>query len=126
MNKEQEMVKQFHQKYRCMVNDSPTLVDTKTLFLRARLISEEALEFLSAAQLEDMEQMVDSLCDLLYVIYGTAVSLGIDLEPFFAEVQRSNMTKDGGGKDSGGKILKGSQYDPPHFETIFKEQGWNK
>src|SRR2546429_6004229 len=36
--------------------------------------------------------------DLLYVVYGTAVSYGIDMNPVFREVHRSNMSKVGGYK----------------------------
>ena len=122
MNNEQKMVKDFHDKYHCVSNMRPTMIDVKTLFLRARLISEEAAEFLTAAQTENMEQMADSLCDLLVVVYGTAVTLGIDLEPLFAEVHRSNMTKDGGGKDIGGKVIKGPNYEPPQLDFLIKKQ----
>ncbi len=68
--------------------------------------------------------LVDGLCDLLYVVYGTAVTMGVDLEPVFAEVQRSNMTKDGGGKDAGGKIEKGPNFTPPDVIGQLNMQGW--
>jgi predicted HAD superfamily Cof-like phosphohydrolase len=98
--------------------------DAKTLLLRARLIEEEAAEFLKAASTEDMTGMVDALGDILYVTYGTAVVMGVDLGPVSAEIQRSNMTKDGGGHDSGGKVMKGPDYSPPDIEKCLKDQNW--
>jgi predicted HAD superfamily Cof-like phosphohydrolase len=124
MTEEQKMVYDFHKKYGSQISDKPTLADTGTRFLRARLIAEEAIEFLTAANQADMDKMVDSMCDLLYVTYGTAVALGIDLEPFFKEVQRSNMSKTGG-RDAGGKIIKGPDFKDPQFADIFSSQGWN-
>lgn len=124
MNKEQSYVRMFHEKYGALVNDVPTKLDDKTLMLRARLICEESVEFLSSASKGDYIEMVDALCDILYVVYGTGVSLGVDLEPIFAEVQRSNMTKDGGGQDSGGKVIKGPNFNPPDIAKKLKEQGW--
>jgi predicted HAD superfamily Cof-like phosphohydrolase len=124
MNKEQQDVKDFHTKYGAMVNESPTMPDNKTLLLRARLICEESVEFLAEASKNDMEGMADALCDILYVVYGTGVTLGIDLEPIFAEVQRSNMTKDGGGQDQGGKVIKGPDFELPDIIGELKKQGW--
>ena len=125
MNKEQQSVYDFHAKYGSLINTKPTIPDLKTLILRARLICEEAAEFLAAASKEDIVEMADSLADILYVVYGTAVTLGINLAPIFAEVQRSKMTKDGGGKDSGGKIVKGPNYDPPNIKKELEKQGLN-
>lgn len=122
----QKNVYDFHKKYNCVALDKPTMPDAKTLLLRARLIEEEAAEFLKAASTEDMIGMVDALGDLLYVTYGTAVVMGVDLGPVSAEIQRSNMTKDGGGHDSGGKVMKGPDYSPPDIEKCLKDQNWDK
>jgi len=124
MDKVQQGVHDFHSKYGCMVQDTPTMPSEKLRLLRARLIVEEAGEFLKEASLGNMVGMCDALADLLYVTYGTAVVMGVDLEPISAEVQRSNMTKDGGGKDSGGKILKGPDFEEPDLEKCLMEQGW--
>lgn len=122
MNIEQQMVFDFHKKYNCEHYDEPTVPSDRTLLLRTRLITEEAGEFAAAASNKDLVGMIDALCDILYVTYGAAVVLGVDLEPFFAEVQRSNMTKDGGGQDSGGKVVKGPNFEPPNLERILEQQ----
>ena len=41
-------------------------------------------------------------------------------------VQRSNMTKDGGGNDSGGKTLKGPNFELPNIKKCLEKQGWKK
>ena len=55
--------------------------------------------------------------------YGAAVEMGVDLEPVFAEVHRSNMSKDGG-KDAGGKVLKGPSFTPPNIAQELKKLGY--
>lgn len=125
MNAHQRMVKEFHTKYKCLINEYPTKLDSCTLLLRSRLLQEEVAEFTGAASNGDLVGMVDALCDILYVTYGAAVCLGVDLEPIFAEVQRSNMTKDGGGHDTGGKVVKGPHFSPPDVEGKLLEQGWS-
>ena len=52
------------------------------------------------------------MADLLYVVYGTAVSYGIDMDPVFREVHRSNMSKVGGYKRDDGKWVKPATYSP--------------
>lgn len=89
---------------------------------RISLIMEEAAEFAAACRKSNQVEMIDAICDLLYVTFGTAVEMGIDIAPFFDEVHRSNMTKTGGSQDSGGKILKGPNYEPPLLQKILEEQ----
>jgi len=126
MNNEQQMVQDFHEKYGCEWNKTPIMPDDQVLLLRSRLIVDEAAEFLAAASQGDFKEMIDALCDILYVTYGAAVVMGVDLEPIFAEVQASNMTKDGGGKDSSGKVEKGPLFRPPNIAGELEEQGWNE
>ena len=90
---------------------------------RARLIVGEAAEFLEAADKGDFIEMVDALADILVVTYGSAVEMGVDLEPVFAEVHRSNMSKNGG-LDPGGKVLKGPAFSPPNILETLRNQGY--
>lgn len=125
MDKVQKGVQDFHEKYGCLTKYKPTMPDADVLLLRASLIVEEAAEFMAAARNRDMVAMCDALADLRYVTDGTGVVLGVDLEPISDEVQASNMTKDGGGSDSGGKIMKGPDFRPPDIRKILEEQGWS-
>lgn len=102
--------------------DSPVIPPDDVLILRAKLILEEALETIAGlgvtillqnphnhsaveickgANLQFMRdkpvnifEVVDGLADLDYVgPCGTAVAFGVDLDPIFQEVHRSNTTK---------------------------------
>lgn len=117
------MVSSFHAKYGCPIAKRPAQLTIKDRLRRARLICSEAAEFLEACDKDDLAGMVDALADVLYVAYGAAVEMGVDLEPVFAEVQRSNMSKNGG-VDPGGKILKGDGWSPPDIVGKLREQGF--
>ena len=123
MSPEQAMVKAFHEKYGAPSADQPTMISIKDRMRRARLIFSEAAEFIEAADKDDFVEMIDALADILVVTYGTAVEMGVDLEPVFREVQRSNMSKNGG-KDPGGKILKGPGFSPPDIVGELHKQGY--
>jgi len=58
----------------------------------------------------------------LYVVYGTAVSYGIDMKPVFQEVHRSNLSKVGGYKRADGKWMKPPTYSPAKLEQILEAQ----
>ena len=90
MRKEQNMVKEFHEKYGFGISEG---FDTNTLLRRHAFISEETGELARAIMLDDKIEIVDSLVDLMYFILGTGVILGIDLEKVFAEVHNNNMKK---------------------------------
>ena len=70
----------------------------------------------------DWVEMIDALCDILYVTVGAGISMGITLGPYFQEVHRSNMAKLGGKKDEGGKTLKPEGWTPPDLLSILKAQ----
>lgn len=94
--------------------------------LRSKLIIEEAHEFKDACEKKDHVEIIDAICDLLYVTYGAAIALGIDVDPFFREVHRSNMSKLD--PDTGkpivrhdGKILKPSTYSPANISLLLED-----
>ena len=121
MNPEQQMAKEFHKMFGVLIRSSPGLVDEATKELRIRLIREELGEFEKAANDRDLVKIADALADLLYVIYGTGVSYGIDLEPIFREVHKSNMSKgDPDVRIINGKIQKAKNYRPPDLQPILE------
>jgi predicted HAD superfamily Cof-like phosphohydrolase len=113
------LMKQFNQQ----VKESPELPDPETRLLRARLVFEEALEFvkgcgctvtMTAAGLNgeegtavinvigvvldpdgtpDFAEYVDGCIDQLVVTYGALNAAGVKAQPAWDEVQRSNMSK---------------------------------
>lgn len=92
--------------------------------LRLRLMHEELYEYILAIQEgEPVEKIADSICDLLYVVVGTAVAHGMGpiLDEMFREVHRSNMTKEfrpiGNGEKGG---FKGERFSPPLLGPIIR------
>lgn len=106
------LMKQFNQE----VKESPELPDAAIRLLRARLVFEEALEFVRAcgctvrssagtAVIEeiaveldpqgtpDLVEYVDGCVDQLVVTYGALNAAGVKAQSAWDEVQRSNMSK---------------------------------
>ncbi len=109
------LMKQFDQQ----VKESPELPDADTRLLRARLVFEEALEFvkgcgctvtisrgenesavideigvvLDSSGKPDFVEYVDGCVDQLVVTYGALNAAGVKAQPAWNEVQRSNMSK---------------------------------
>lgn len=124
MNKEQRMVKMFHDKFGLHVGKEPGFQNVSILLTRVSLIAEEFGELFHAINRDDIVNAADALADLMYVIYGAALAFGIDLEPVFAEVHRSNMSKDGGKKNQIGKLVKPDTYSPADVKGELEKQGW--
>jgi len=116
------MVQEFHEQFDIHVSPTPSIPDEPTQTLRKRLIQEEFEELQEALQEKDLPSIAKELADLLYVVYGTAVSLGIDMEPVFQEVHRSNMSKVGGYKREDGKWVKPPTYSPAKIEPLLIKQ----
>ncbi len=122
MHEAQRMVREFHETFDLHIAESPCVPDDKVQILRARLIQEESDELRDALRLRSLPHIAKEMADLLYVVYGTAVAYGIDLEPVFREVQRSNMSKVGGHKRDDGKWIKPPTYSPARVEPILDKQ----
>lgn len=136
MNKHQEMVEEMMKLFKQNIPEYPQL-NGYPFILRAKLIHEEALEFLEAAgvkykdgeywldEIADWPKMIDALCDILVVTYGAASAMGIDIEPYFAEVHRTNMMKAVDGKiirrESDNKVLKPEGWEPPSIVKMLAD-----
>lgn len=170
MTNEQTLVSQFMNLFKQKVRIRPEIPSLDERRLRAKLIMEEALETIEAlgfyarsgeylVQADDIKlypseegpdlvEIADGLADLHYVGYcGTAAACGIDMEPVFAEIHRSNMSKMwteedlkqqkalyptgvvenyGGGLYRilvDGKVIKSPSYSPANVARILIEQG---
>lgn len=119
MHKPQHQVDTFHQACGLRRPQYPCVDWDDQAGIRYDLIREEAAEFKQACKDQDLLEAIDALCDLLYVTYGAAVAMGIDLEPFFEEVQRANMEKTNGPKREDGKQLKPEGWYPPDHEQVY-------
>jgi predicted HAD superfamily Cof-like phosphohydrolase len=90
--------------------------------LRVALLEEEVSEFVTASEKGDLVAIADALADITYVVYGTALTYGIDLDAVLREVHRSNMSKlDRDGRPlirDDGKVLKSERYFPPAIASV--------
>jgi len=121
---EQTCVEDFHTEFKLTINKTPCIPDKKEQELRIKLIEEELTELQEGFQNNDVVEVADALGDLLYVVLGCAVTCGINLEPVFMEIHRSNMTKKGGYKAENGKWVKPATYEPAKLLDILKRQGY--
>jgi len=122
MSDEQKMVAAFHRTFDIAIGTLPAVPDAATCALRESLIQEEFTELCEALRQQDIVAVAKELADLLYVVYGTAVSCGIDMAPVFQEVHRSNMSKVGGHKRADGKWIKPPDYSPACLQPILAAQ----
>lgn len=66
-------------------------------------------------------QIIDAICDTIVVVFNSMNSMGLDIKPFFNEVQRTNMAKlNGPIRESDGKRLKPPGWKPPNISGILK------
>ena len=122
MTDEQKMVEEFHRKFEIVVQPTPADPTDETKQLRIRLIQEEFDELKESMANGNLAAVAKEMADLLYVVYGTAVSYGIDMKPVFQEVHRSNLSKVGGYKRADGKWVKPPTYSPARLEPILNAQ----
>lgn len=116
-------VAEFHRAFNLPMRELPSAdIDHALAALRVALLGEEVSEFVTASENGDLVGIADALADIVYVIYGTALTYGIDLDSVLREVHRSNMSKlasDGRPllRDDG-KVLKSERYFPPDIAFL--------
>jgi predicted HAD superfamily Cof-like phosphohydrolase len=121
MNKEQKDVLTFHKAMGLEWTDKPQMLKEAAMNRRIRLIESEFDETIEAYEKDDLIGMIDGLVDLLYVTYGTATELGVDLEEFWQAIHDDNMTKVGGPKNEFGKQLKPEGYKHVDLEKVYEK-----
>ena len=88
-------VAEFHRTFNAPILDTPQIPSKERCELRVSLLQEELNELQQAIADNDIVEIADALCDLLYVLSGAVLEFGLG-EKFvelFNEVQRSNMSK---------------------------------
>lgn len=117
-----DMVEEFHYAFNLPIQHEITGIDEELRDLRIRLIEEEVTEVKEAMEAGRVYDVAKELADVLYVVYGTALVYGIDLDWAFQKVHESNMSKLGpDGKPiyrEDGKVLKGPNYAPPDMSSF--------
>lgn len=119
-----EKVKQFMEAFGQEVPARATFPDEETMQLRLKLIAEEVAEFAESVQEQDIVNASKELADILYVVYGAGLAMGINLDQVFHDVHNSNMSKLGAdGKPvyrEDGKVIKGPNYTKPDLSWVTK------
>ena len=128
MKKQLAHVELFHDTFGIPNEHSPKANISKDIIdLRYRLMAEENLEYLEAAQGNDLTEVADALGDMLYILCGTILSHGMQhkIVEVFEEIQRSNMSKLGEDGNpiyrEDGKVLKGPNYFKPNIQGILEQ-----
>lgn len=118
-------VKDFHLKFGVPVGDYPKLLDEGALKFRTAFMFEELNEFIYHHAREDLNEAADALVDLVYVVLGTAIWMGLPWQELWDEVQRANMSKVPAEKQPHGArhdfdVRKPEGWVPPQFDKIMK------
>ncbi len=107
------MLAEFHERFNYERTSDPGL--------RRTLHQEEHDELVEAIESGDLAAIARELADVVYVAYGSAWSLGIDLDAAISEVQRANLSKlDDEGQPirrDDGKVMKGPNFSPPDMSA---------
>ena len=125
---------------RLMVEELLGTVDPEELVAHAEegssyyvelLIRNKSDELIASMLKGDLIGVADGLADVLYVVIGTAVAYGIDIQEVFDEVHRSNLSKTVWDeenqrwyieKDEFGKGIKPDTYSPANIPPIIARQ----
>jgi len=90
-----DMVGEFHNTFNVPVLTEPQIPSSKRCELRINLMQEELNEIKEAIENNDLVEVSDGLCDLMYVLCGSILEFGLGdrFNELFNEVQRSNRSK---------------------------------
>jgi hypothetical protein len=90
IDKEWEMVKEFHEKFGHPAKESPEFLGKDRAEKRRAWMLEELGEFMESETLTDQ---ADAMIDLIYFALGTMVEMGVRPERLFSIVHKANMDK---------------------------------
>lgn len=102
----------------------PQMPDDNTIKLRIDLINEEINETIDSMIKHEIIEVADGIIDSIVVLIGTAISYGIELQPIWDIIHKSNMNKFKGNYKirQDGKLLKPDNWQSPkrdiHRELI--------
>jgi predicted HAD superfamily Cof-like phosphohydrolase len=120
VDKEWELVKQFHSRFGTPYRDKPSLLEADRVHKRASWLIEEIEEFQKAKTIEDQ---ADAMIDTIYFALGTLVEMGVQPDELFQIVHRANMSKlwDDGKpryRSSDGKVIKPPTWEDPKPKMV--------
>lgn len=117
-------VEEFNSTFGKPNNYQPTIPrDKKLTDFVVNFIKEETDELAEAVENRDIVEILDAICDLLYVAVGNATmvfGLKDKLLPAYAEVQASNMSKSCASVEEAEETVKvrSEQYGPCHYKRV--------
>lgn len=124
INREFNMVKEFHKTFNHPYSETPKLMDLNRANARYKWMKEEIDEFIDASMDGNLYEQADAMIDVIYFALGTLVELGIKPEKLFDIVQNANMSKlweDGKPHyNEIGKVIKPSNWQDPY--PLLKEE----
>jgi predicted HAD superfamily Cof-like phosphohydrolase len=118
-------VRDFHKKFDHPHPASPVdYAPPHIIDFRIALIQEECEELCFELRNRNWAGVASESVDLIYVVIGTLVTLGLPLLPFWKAVQSANMSKIK--NPTGGKPLKPDGWQAPDARAILYEhkRGW--
>ena len=121
-----DKVRDFQIAFDQIVNNTPAHLSIDESNLRFDLAQEELGEYFVATEDNDIVEILDSLVDQAYILFGTINAHGLQdhFIKAFELVHDNNMTKlDENGKvvkNSAGKVIKPSNYVPVDLRQLFE------
>lgn len=119
----QEDVRDFHAKFGHQIRDTPdSRADSGWWTFRQNLIEEEVWELIDALDSRKLGDIAQECVDVIVVVLGTAVGLGIRLAPIWRAVMRANMRKEPNPKGSHLKPIKNEGWTKPDYARLVANQ----
>jgi len=92
LDKMYDMVLEFTKAYNFQVGDENTVITDFLRKQRLDLIHEEICEYENAKKKGDRLEMLDALCDIMYVVLGSHITFGIPLKMSNKETELCDFT----------------------------------
>lgn len=108
-------VLEFHQKFGFPIGDKPGIPGDGLIDFRIKLFEEEVKETIDAMRKDDIIEIADGIADCIYVLLGTAITYGINMEEVWRVIHASNMSKV---KGEGNKAVKPEGWERPNLKEI--------
>jgi predicted HAD superfamily Cof-like phosphohydrolase len=115
MDEETYDIAHMHKKFGMTYNLKPKALNHETLMSRAEFIQEEVDELMRAIEQNNYLEVIDALVDIVVVVKGTAVMMGLKWKLHWKEVLRANLAKERGSNPKR----------PDLKEDLIKPLGWH-
>ena len=117
------MVREWYEQLPKRIRNAPTAsVPAEEARLVIMLLDEVVRELEAGLAAQNVVEVADALADIVYVAYGAAAELGVDLDAVLEEVHKANVSKhfaDGHYEfDADGKVTRGSEYVAPSIAEL--------